>query len=143
MKTRNWFALTALIGLGIGVGSDEVLHAFRERKSAEFFQQRIRCRHLADNYANKESSDFNSFLIDKVDFSPVRNSCIASASRVRAIPNNGPEWTYQTVDIVTGEVFFIRSCYGTDEKSPLFCGNGYNMKLMDERDKALEAALHK
>lgn len=72
------FALIALCGVCVGVGLDQSWHAFRAKKGAEIFQQRLRCRRLADEYEKKESSDFNFLSIDQVDFSPARNSCVAT-----------------------------------------------------------------
>lgn len=136
MKRTPEVALIAFIGLCAGAGLDEALHAFRQRNIAQSFQQRMRCRRLADEFAKKESSE-----IEQVDFSPSRNSCVASTLRGRAVQDGDLEWTYQTVDIVTGETLFIRSCYTADAKSPSFCGNGHEMEIISEQDKAFAKAL--
>lgn len=139
---RPWqFALVAVASLSIGAALDEVRHRIRDQHSAEIFEQRVRCRSLADEYAKKNSDNNNTFFVDHVDFSPSRHSCIAATLNARGEPGD-TFWTYQTVDIITGERLFTGECSDND-KSSIFCGNGRNVQLGEKRDKAMETTLSK
>jgi hypothetical protein len=135
------FALIAL-GLCAGVAFDEAWHTVQPRANAEVFQQRLRCRTLADAYAKKNSDDYSTLELERVDFSPTRQSCVASISRAM---NDGRgtirSYDYETVDIMTGETLFSDSCIENDAKAATFCGNGRDMKLREKRDKALETVV--
>ena len=134
---RLWpFALVALVGLSVGAALDEVRHRVRGRNSDEVFQRRMRCRDLAEGYSKKQVGDRVNVL-DRVDYSPSRNSCIAAIS---AMEGWAAGWHYETVDVITGETLFSGDCKD-DAKSTVFCGNGYDMQLREKRDQIFEAAL--
>jgi hypothetical protein len=138
------FALVALLGFCAGAASDEAWHAVQNRNNAEVFGQRVRCSTLADAYAKKNSADDISLYVEHVDFSSTRRSCVAAITR--ALSNKQGDiaiYYYDTVDIVTAESLFSGSCIENNAEASTFCGNGRNMKLIQERDKALETALSK
>jgi hypothetical protein len=140
---RLWpFALVALVSLCLGVVLDEVAHSARNRNNAETFEQRLRCRSLADAYEKKESNTDATVIIEKVDFSRMKRSCIATVTRASGIAQS-PVWFFQTLDLVTGDELYSEWC---SEKSPdprFSCGNGRNIELMRKRDEVLEGALSK
>jgi hypothetical protein len=139
---RLWqFLLIALAGLCIGAALDEGLHAIRNRSGDEVFQQRLHCRTFADAYVKKNSDANTSLILERVDFSPGRRSCVATISKAANWGRGTTWWSYETVDIVTGEMLFKGDCNGNDAKATSFCGNGQDMELMQKRDKALETAL--
>jgi hypothetical protein len=145
---RFWqFALVAAIALGAGAALDEGLHAVRNRKtpsadlgSNELFQRRLRCKTEADEYARKASEDNSSLMLEKVEFSPARRSCVAEFTRIIS-GKRGDIWSYETIDILTGETLFSDDCMENDTRSTIFCGNGRNMQLRKSRDRALNEAL--
>lgn len=147
-KTRLWrLVIVAIVALCAGAALDEGFHALRNGRaksmvSAEAFQRRLRCKSLADQYVKQSSDDNSTMFVDRVEISPARNSCIAAVSRAEH-GQRGTLWSYETVDILTGETLFTGLCNQNDQRSPLFCGNGRDTQLMDKRDKALEAALSK
>jgi hypothetical protein len=141
------FVLVLLVGLCVGAGLDETLHVLRYRKanaatqvSNETFQRRLQCKHLADDYVTKNSDDHTSLLLDRVDFSPSRHSCIVALSRTSS-GHGITLYGYETVDILSAETLFSGECNENDPNSRIFCGNGRDMQLMEKRDKTLEAAL--
>jgi hypothetical protein len=79
----------ALLSLCVGAALDEALHMARNRKSEardrdsnELFQRRLRCKSEADAYARRSSEDNSTFmLVEKVEFSPARHSCIGAFAR--------------------------------------------------------------
>ncbi|HXJ89128.1 MAG TPA: hypothetical protein VMS18_20085 [Candidatus Binatia bacterium] len=155
MKKLWLLVIVALVGISVGAAIDEALHAARNRKrqakvrdSNELFQHRLRCKAVADDYAKQNSDDSGTLILERVDFSPSRNSCIAAFTR----------WTtgklklqrcnclieihdYLTVDLLSGETLYSDDCVENDPESKTFCGNGRDMRLGQERGDALEAAL--
>jgi hypothetical protein len=138
---RFWpFALVALAGLCLGIASDEVRHVVRDRSRAEVFQQRLRCRSLVDAYAKENSDEYSSLIVDRVDFSRARNSCIAAISTAMS-GKRGTIWGYETIDLVTGEKLFSGSCAESGANVNPPCDSGRNIELMRKRDKTMEIAL--
>jgi hypothetical protein len=149
MKRFGQFALVALIGIGVGAALDETWHAVRNPKaqaqaqepnSNELFQRRLRCKSEADDYARKSSESNSSLVVDKVEYSPSRHSCIASFTRITS--GAGTElWSFETIDILTSETLFSEECVENDPNDKRFCGNGRDMVLRKGREDALAAAL--
>lgn len=144
-KQLRQFVIIGLLGLVVGVTLDEGFHALRVRTKAntEAFQRRLRCKNLADNYLKESSDDNTTVLLDRDEFSPARNSCIAEVTRTEHGVRGGRLLMFDAVDILTGETLFTGLCNGNDANSATFCGNGRDMQLMERRDKVLEAALSK
>jgi hypothetical protein len=135
--------VVALLGALIGAGLVQAIHTVRDRQRASdrLFEQRLRCKDLAEAYVNKESNKSDvletAVGLERVDFSSSRNSCIASTfggeySRSRTVLD------YQVVDVISQEILYSGSCNNTDQRASTFCGGGKNMKLMEERDKVFE-----
>lgn len=145
---KQWkFTLVVLVSLSVGAGLDEALHVTRDRKartanqvSNEAFRQRLECKRLADDYVQNNSDDHTRLLLDRVDFSPSRHSCIVALSRTSS-GHGITLYGYDTVDILTAETLFSGECNENDPNSRIFCGNGRDMQLIERRDKTLEAAL--
>ena len=138
-----------LVGVGIGTGIvvDEGLHTIRNQQSkpqkaneAELFQQRLRCKSEADAYAKASSQGNVSLVPEKIEFSPARHSCIVEFTRITA-GKRSEIWSYETIDILTGESLYSGDCIENDPKASHFCGNGRDMSLRDGRDKALADAV--
>ncbi len=122
------------IGIAVGAGSTEVTHVIRERHQGAPFERRLRCRNLAEAYAKKKSNELTTIFLHRSDFSRSRNSCVAAISSA-----SGSLWNYEVVDILTGETLFSDQCFekGT-ESDPAWCGNGRDIKLQRETDRAFE-----
>jgi hypothetical protein len=153
---RVWLmVLVAVVGICVGAATDEALHTLRNRKflatdrsGNDLFQHRLRCKTAADEYLKANSEDSSTLFLERVVFSPSRHSCIAAFTR----------WTtgkrklqrcncfveihnYETVDLLSGENLYSGECIENDPESTLFCGNGRDMRLSEERSNALASAL--
>lgn len=141
-----------LLGLLVGAGLVQAAHVIRDRRSAkqlhtqsekEIFERRLNCREVAEAYAKKQSGVSGRTTvvasIDRVDFSRVRNSCIASISRDTEAAR-GAWRSFELIDLLSEEVVFGGQCFLNDNPR-LTCGNGRDMAIIDERDKAFERAL--
>ena len=109
-----------VLGVAIGVGGSAIYC----RRSTALFSNRLRCRALAEEYIAKSD---DQPLLNQVDFSQARNSCVASTFALRAGFSK-----YEVVDIVSNETLFKESCDFNGGK----CGDGVNIKL----DKAMREA---
>jgi hypothetical protein len=118
--------LFLIAGLAIGGGSVELNHRRVESKSKDLFQQRIRCKSLADKYARENTNDSQTAILEMVDFSPSLNSCIAE---FRTWEKDYRDW--ELVDVLSGKQTSMGGCFEGRN-----CGNGKDMKL----DADLEAA---
>jgi hypothetical protein len=147
---RFWqFLIVALFGISVGAGLDETLHTVRNRKAMakerngnELFQQKLRCKSEADAYARKESEGNSALGLERVEYSPARRSCIVEFTRITS-GKRLELWSYETIDILTGETLFSDECVENDPNDRRFCGNGRDMSLRKGRADALEAALSK
>jgi hypothetical protein len=138
---RLWpFALVALVGLCLGVALDEARHMALNRNNVEVFQQRLRCKSVADDYVKKNSDDNSTLFLERVGFSPSRRSCVAAFTRWTTA-KRGEIHDYETIDILSGETLFSDGCIENDPESTTFCGNGRDMQLWKERENVLETAL--
>lgn len=155
---RMWpFALVGLVCLCVGVGLDEARHSLLKRRpdpkekaknTEELFQYRLRCKGAADDYVNANSDENSTLFLERVDFSPSRHSCIAAFTRwttgrrkLRRCNCLIEIHNYEAVDLLSGETLSSGTCFENDPDSSLFCGNGRDLQLGEERSKALESAL--
>ena len=134
---------------------DEALQAVRDRKSkapdrdsGQLFQHRLRCKTVADDYIRANSDDSGTLFLERVDFSPNRHSCIATFIRLGTGKRKVQSCNcfveihgYETVYLLSGETLYSDECFENDPESTLFCGNGRDMRLNEERGKALDSAL--
>jgi hypothetical protein len=141
--------LVAVVGIGAGFAIDEALHASRNRQSQakeragnELFQRRLRCKSEADDYAKKSSESNSELMVEKVEFSPARHSCVASFTRITS-GKRLEIWSYETIDVLTGETLYSEQCIENDPNDKRFCGNGRDREITNGRDDALAAALSK
>jgi len=128
-------AIVFVVGILVGAATIERFHAVRDHHRQQFFEQRLRCKSLAEVYAKTNSDDHTSVFVDRTDFSRARNSCVASISISKATSRF---WTYQVVDVITGELLFTDSCDEKDSQSPSFCGGGRDINLMHKRDSEFD-----
>lgn len=147
MKTGWKFLLVALLSVCVGAALDEALLAIRNQKvegrnrnSSQLFQQRLRCKTEADDYARKSSENNSALMLEMVEFSPNRHSCVGEYTRITS-GKRLEIWSYETIDILTGEVLYRQDCIMNDPTSNTFCGNGRDLQLRESRDKALHGAV--
>lgn len=124
-KKRWGPILVALVGLCVGTGLDEALRLARNRNLktrhqdiSEAFQRRVRCREFANDFVKKSSDDNTALFLERIDFSPARDSCIAAVSRAIS-GKRGTLWSYETIDILTDETLLSGGC-NDDANSRIF-----------------------
>lgn len=132
--------MVALLGLFTGAAFNEASHRFRQHKSAESFEKRLRCRALADAYAKTQSGDNVSVFVKQVDFSKKRSSCVVAIDRGKSA-NGHTSWDYYTIDLITGEELFHGACGDLVADQNYSCRDGRDIKLMQSRDEVLQMAL--
>jgi hypothetical protein len=118
-------------GILVGAVSVEISHRALDLKKRERFEQRLSCKALADSYARQNSDDRRTASSELVDYSPARDTCIGAVT----IYGFGDLQTYEVVDLISGKSIHSKWCYGGK------CGNGTNIRLMEERDAAFYQAL--
>jgi hypothetical protein len=79
--------IVALIaGILLGAAATEGFNVYRQSHDGRIFQERLRCKAVAEAYVKENSSDFKedplaksgvTVALDRVDYSPARNSCVA------------------------------------------------------------------
>lgn len=134
MQTRR-ITVVFVLGLLVGAVFVEGIQIIRDHNRREIFEQRLKCKNLAEDYVKANSDNYTSVFLDRADFSTSRNSCIASTNEYSG---SAQFTTYQVVDVVTGELLSTDFCDNHDSQSTSFCGNGRNMKLRRERDEAFD-----
>ncbi|MCU1271128.1 MAG: hypothetical protein JWN74_2422 [Acidobacteriaceae bacterium] len=129
-------AVFLVFGIFIGAASVEGFHIARDNQKREFFEQRLRCKKLAQDYVKASSDDYTSMSLDRADFSKSRNSCLAATLESSGKDRQFVE--YKVTDVITGEVLSSDFCDERDSHSQSFCGNGRDIKLLQKRDEQLD-----
>jgi len=149
MKKLWQMVLIALVGICVGAALDEAVHVVRNRQSQaidrdsnELFQRRVRCKSLADDFVKKSSDESTNLLLERVEYSPARHSCIGAFTRVHG--RRGTLYSFEAIDILTGETLYSGECTRENDANSRFsCGNGRDVQLIEKRDETLESALSK
>src|ERR1035438_7070438 len=90
MMTRKITIMALIAGIVLGAAATEGFNVYRQSQGSyrqshdnQIFQERLRCKAAADAYV-KENTALNdnsvtgrSVTLEKVDYSPARNSCVA------------------------------------------------------------------
>jgi hypothetical protein len=124
-------ALSLALGLLIGGGTVEYGHRRSDFKSKQKFEQRIRCKSLADGYVRKESNKTEGVLLSEVGYSAIHNSCFAAVTTYR-----DPFQGWELVDLLSGKTTQIGTCNVQRN-----CGNGNDMKYSADLDIAFKRAI--
>src|ERR1035441_2561498 len=80
MTTRKITIMALIAGIVLGAAATEGFNVYRQSHDSQIFQERLRCKAVADAYVKEENStdpEHVSWILDKVDYSPARNSCVA------------------------------------------------------------------
>jgi hypothetical protein len=130
--------IVLVIGILLGSIAVEAIHIIRDKHRHEVFEERLRCKGLADAYLKAETEEDSYTTLDRVDFSPSRNTCIVATRQL--IYRHWSE-RFAVVDVISGESLFHGWCTGDDATSKSYCGNGGNVRLKSERDKVFDKAI--
>jgi hypothetical protein len=103
-----------------------MIHSLRHHPKTVTFETRLCCKNLAAAYA-RNPRDGGEMVVEHVEFSPARNSCLAStftlAGRHHEVEKFG------IVDVVSEERIFESFCNSVDPKAKVFCGNGMDTTI--------------
>jgi hypothetical protein len=133
-----------LLGCLIGAGLVQTIHVANARKSAGVFGQRLKCKDLAENYQKENSDEYRQIILIRVDFSPVRNSCVAAVEEIStAVSRQNRYDHFKVIDLVSGQGLFRETCReGRDAVGQSdYCGNGKNSAMARARDEFLDREL--
>jgi len=131
MMTRKITIMALIAGIVLGAAATEGFNvyrqsqdSYRQSRDSQIFQQRARCKAVADAYV-KENTDLRddsvmgrSVTLEKVDYSPARNSCAAEVETNTYFRGGGTE-NESVEDLLSGETLFsvetVNTVKGTDD----------------------------
>ena len=120
MMTRKITIMALIAGIVLGGAVAEGFNVYRRSHDSQIFQERARCKAIADAYVKEKSTDFKedpnppdgvTVTLDKVDYSPARNSCVAELERTDDFGRTGRE-SSSVQDLLSGEALFSTSDTG-------------------------------
>jgi hypothetical protein len=108
-----------LVGIGVvSAGLVQMIHSLQHHPKTVTFETRLCCKNLAAAYA-RNPRDGGEMVVEHIEFSPARNSCLAStftlAGRHHEVEKFG------VVDVVSEERIFESFCNSVDPKAKVFC----------------------
>ena len=97
-----------LVGIGVVIGAClvQTIHSLRRHPKTVTFETRLCCKNLAAAYA-KNPRDGGETVIERVEFSPARNSCLASTFTL--VGRHHEVEKFSVVDVVSEERIFEAS----------------------------------
>lgn len=127
MNKKLW--LCAALGVLVGAACVQIAHVMSDRNSRELFGEHLRCKTLADKYVKEHVNPYYIVVVDHVEFSRSRSSCLVSThEQFGPIQKSSSDWTYKVVDLLSDENIAVLPC----------SGDGECAKSMQERDAAFE-----
>jgi hypothetical protein len=98
-----------LVGAGalLGAGLVQAIHSLHAHPQKATFEVRLCCKNLAAAYA-KISRDSGETVIERIDFSPGRSSCVASTLTLAGKRHEVEK--FSVIDVVSEERIFEASC---------------------------------
>jgi len=118
MMTRKITIMALIAGIILGTAAIEGLNVYRQSLKSQIFQQREHCKTIADAYIKESSTDFKvdptaqsgvTVTLDKVDYSPARNSCVAELETVYFNQRTAYE-SLSVRDLLSGETLYSANC---------------------------------
>jgi hypothetical protein len=135
MRVIKSMALTgACLILGAAIGSSSTWE-YTHRANVQLEQKRS-CSRLAEEHLTSLSDSDSSTSIERVDYSAVRNSCIASFTKFTTYSNGDTNEQWLVLDLLTHEALMDTSCL-----TSINCGNGADVKAMNEQETAFNDAI--
>jgi len=122
MMTRKFTIMALIAGIVLGAAATEGFNVYRQSQNSyrqshdsRIFQERMHCKAVADTYV-KENTDINdnsvtgkSVTLEKLDYSPGRNSCIAELNTIIIAPG-AAYVSYSIRDLLSGENIVSNAC---------------------------------
>jgi len=122
MMARKITIMALIAGIVLGAAATEGFNVYRQSQDryrqshdSQIFQERLRCKAAAEAYV-KENTDLNdnsvtgrSVTLEKVDYSPARNSCVAELEEATYF--RGGALVFESVrDLLSGENIVSNEC---------------------------------
>lgn len=119
MNVNKKLWLWATVGALSGAAAVQTAHVINDRNTREVFDQRLRCKSLADKYVKGRHSGI--VIVSRVEYSRSRGSCIASTfeqfgldtvaeAQLGLKPSAEHTYMFNVVDLLTGEDLVNRTC---------------------------------
>jgi hypothetical protein len=135
--TRKVVIPASLIaGLLLGGGTVEYWHRQFDQRSKQTFEQKLRCKSLADQFIRDHSGDdSHGIALGQVDYSSSSNSCFAAVTTFTRYGN--ALWKgWGVVDLVSGKAESMGTC------SPAYdCADGRDLRYSQNMDIAFKNAI--
>jgi hypothetical protein len=132
--------VASVLSAFVGAGIVETAHLVRDRRGRDMFAQRLQCKRLAEQYLEKNSSEYHNVMLERVEFSVPRNSCVASIAEISSTPP-ADTWTYQVTDVISNENLYMDLCIESSASGLIYCSHDRVGELMRKRDKAFKDSL--
>jgi hypothetical protein len=108
--------MALISGIVLGAAATEGFNVYRQSHDSQIFQERLRCKAAADAYVKEEHSTDPEHVfvnLEKVDYSPARNSCVAEVER-DFITEHAHFEVLNVQDLLSGETLFAAKCPKTE-----------------------------
>jgi hypothetical protein len=122
--TRKITIMALIAGIVLGAAATVGFNAYRQSQNSQLFQEfqeQARCKTAADAYVKENTTiddgtdTGDSVMLEKVAYSPARNSCVAEMEKTSFFPHNA-FGSYSVEDLLSGETLVFESCNkGCDE----------------------------
>ena len=116
MTTHKITTMALIAGIVLGAAATEGFNVYRQSHDSQIFQERLRCKAAADAYVKEEHSTDPEHVfvtLEKVDYSPARNSCVAEVER-DFIAEHAHFEVLNVQDLLSGETLFAANCPKTE-----------------------------
>jgi hypothetical protein len=120
--------MALMAGIVLGGAATESFNLYRQSHDSQIFQERARCKAIAEAYVKENNTDFKkdpfaksgvTVTLDKVDYSPARNSCVAKLEMTYWSPRTIVE-TDSVQDLLSGATLFSARCTKDCVSVPMF-----------------------
>ena len=114
MMTHKIAIIALIAGIVLGAAATEGFNLYRQSHASRIFQERLRCKAVADAYVKANSSDLKedpfakswvTVTLDRADYSPSRNTCVAELETTNWDPRIILE-NSSVQDLLSGETLF-------------------------------------
>jgi hypothetical protein len=124
-----------IVGLLLGGGTVEYGHRSFDQHSKQAFEQKLRCKSLADQYIREHSDDPHGTALGQVDYSSSNNTCFATVTTYTRYGN--AVWKgWELVDLVSGKVESMGTCSEAYD-----CADGRDLRYSQNMDIAFKNAI--
>lgn len=145
MMIHKITTLSLIAGFFLGAAATEVFNVYRQSRDGQVFQERVRCKTAADAYLKGNNPDSKedpfaksgvTLTLDKADYSPARNSCVAELDKAYWSPR-GVLDIFSVQDLLSGETLFQARCTKCTDLQLMFADPAFDY-VMKNASEPLE-----